>query len=95
MSSENYVVQVPAAADNGTTYGNDIIDLFKFGIGAYYTNQSQQFESKTRYDALNGQLYQNGVAATSLLPNGNGINNYLPLIIGGAILLVAVLAFKG
>lgn len=86
---------VAAAADNGTTYGSDIIDLFKFGIGAYYNNQSQQFESKTRYDALNGQLYQNGVAANPLLPNPSGVRNYLPWIIGGAVLLVAVLAFKG
>lgn len=87
MPAINYV---PQAADNSATYGNQLIDLFKFGVGAYYDNRASQFETKTRYEALNGQLFENGQSANALLPTVT--MNMMPyILIGGAVLLAVVL----
>lgn len=85
---------LPTTADSGYNYGAGIIDLFKFGVGAYYNNQNQtaMFDAKARYDSINGTLYQNGQAANPLTPTGQ--QNYMPLIIGAGVILAIVLLVK-
>lgn len=84
-----------STGDNGYNYGAGIIDLLKFGVGAYAGVQTAQLqlEDKSRYDALNGQLYQNGAAANAL--NAQTLTrNYMPLILGAAAILAVVLLVK-
>lgn len=83
---------LPDTADNTSNYGSQLIDLFKFGVGAYYDDRSRKLESKLRYEALNGQLYENGQAATALLPNGT--MNMTPLLLIGGVVLLAVLLMR-
>lgn len=78
--------------ENGYSYGKDIIDLFKFGVGQYYGSKTAEFESKARFDLLNGQLYQNGMPAGMFQSRG-GVN-MLPWIIGGVALVAVVLLVK-
>ncbi len=80
---------VPQTGDNGYDYGKGIIDLFKFGVGAYLANDLSKFEDKNQYNAAAGGLYKNGqYAGSSYAPHG-GMN--LPLIIGLGIAVVAVI----
>lgn len=85
---------MPTTGDSGFTYGQDIIGLFKFGVGAYFNSQNVQagLESKQRYDSLNGQLYQNGQVASPLLPTGG--TSYLPLLLGVGALVAIIFLIK-
>jgi hypothetical protein len=87
--------QTASTGDNGYNYGAQVLDLFKFGLGAYAGVKTAQIqlEDKSRYDALNGQLYQNGMAANGF--NASNMNqNYMPLILGAAAILAVVLLVK-
>lgn len=87
MPDVNYL---PQAADNSASYGNALIDLFKFGVGTYNDNRLREFEIKTRYEILNGNLYENGQAANQATSTGQ-INMMPYILIGGAVLLAVVL----
>jgi hypothetical protein len=76
-------------------YGQDVLDLFKFGIGAWSDNQkTQQLFDYKKFEATNGGLYQQGRAASMPAAASGGIS---PLVIVGigAIVVFALLSHKG
>lgn len=90
---EDALTDLPPTSDSGYDYGQGILDLFKFGVGAYANTQIAKIESKNRYDSVNGQLYMNGQRANPLKPQ-NQTSNVAPLLIGAAALVVVVLLLK-
>jgi hypothetical protein len=83
----------PNTGDSGFDYGQGLLTLFQSGIGAYERMQIAGFESKNRYDAINGNLYKNGQVANPLLANGS-MSSMMPLMLIGGLVLVAVLVMK-
>lgn len=52
----------PTTGDSGVTYGNDILSILKYGVGAYVGLESQKnyLENKTLYEASPSGLTENG-----------------------------------
>ena len=77
-------------------YGKQILDLFKFGVGAYSADQQNQrlFDYK-KYEATNGGLYQQGQGAMlNRTATGSGLSPVVMLGIG-ALVVFALLTHKG
>lgn len=82
---------VDAGGGPAASYGSQVLDIFKFGIGAY--NASQQRKDMIdlrRWEATNAGLYQQGQARA--LYGGNGQIGVMGIVALG---LIVYLAMKG
>lgn len=97
LSFQSTIV-TPADAGGGqpADYGAAVLDIFKFGVGAWsQANAQQQILDYKRFEATNGGLYQQGkTAALPAAANHGGISKNAMLAIG-AVLLFMVLTHKG
>lgn len=61
----------PTTGDSGVSYGNDILDLLKYGVGAYIGLESQRdyLEDKRFYMANSQGLTQSGQPAGGYSPS--------------------------
>lgn len=89
----------PSTSDGGWDYGSDVLDILKYGAGVLMMRNQAQWEDKRRYEqAANGIALQGQAAAVQAQATGmraGGLSGNLPLIlIGGAVLVVAVLLLK-
>lgn len=76
-------------------YSTSVLDLFKFGVGVWQQDQSQQrLIDYKRFEATNSGLYQQGQPAIFNRTAGGAVSPTVWLA-GGAILLVALLMHKG
>ena len=90
-------IPVPNDAAGGAPaqYTTQVLDLFKFGVGALadYSKTQQLFDYK-KFEATNGGLYQQGRSA-AMPAAANGGNSGLLLMGVAAVVLFAVLTHKG
>lgn len=87
---------VDAAGGAPADYGSSVLDIFKFGIGAWsQSNQQAQLLEYKRFEATNGGLYQQG--KTAALPSAakNGGLSQTTVLAIGAVILFMVLTHKG
>lgn len=87
---------VDAAGGSPGNYGQPVLDLFKFGIGAWQSNKAQQNAlDYLKYEASAGRLSQNGVPSSRVVsgsaPSG-GISTTTLLMIGGGLLAALLIA---
>lgn len=76
-------------------YGQAVLDVFKYGIGAYTaTVQQQNMLDYKRYEATNGGLFQQGRAATLPKASTGGASG-LVLMGVAAVVVFALLTHKG
>ena len=82
-------IPTPADTPGGAPaqYAQPILDIFKFGVGQYAAQQSQQqlFDYK-KFEATNGGLFQQGQQAT--LPKaatGSSMSPFMMLAIAGIV----------
>ncbi|MFZ3219886.1 MAG: hypothetical protein WA174_07625, partial [Rhodoferax sp.] len=77
-------------------YTQQVLDLFKFGIGAVAQNeQTRQMFDYKKFEATNGGLYQQGrSAAMPAAAQGGGTSGLVMMGIG-AIVVFALLTHKG
>lgn len=97
MADENYFVDVSDGVSGATShdYGADVLDLFKFGVGSYFNYKAQTIDPKTRYETFGDGLYANGqVANNPIQGSTTRAVNYTPWLIGGGVLLLAVVLLK-
>lgn len=87
-------VDTPAGAP--ANYSQQILDLFKFGVGTYAANQqSQQLFDYKKYEATNSGLYAQGQPAPiAKTATGSAMSPMIMLAIG-AVVVFAVLTHKG
>lgn len=89
----------PSSSDSGWSYGQDVVDILKYGVGVLMQRESQEWEDKRRYEiAANGIALQGQAAAVAARANGlqatafGGTSGVMPyVLIGGAVLLVVLL----
>lgn len=85
------VTPIDAGGGPSGNYGPAILDIFKFGVGAYQQNQNMTAAyDYRRFEATQAGLYQQGRPA-NLYGNANGGPSgmliFFALMIGGVILL--------
>ena len=79
-------------------YSSQVLDIFKFGVGVWANNQSQQnMLDYKRYEAAGGGLYQQGNTA-GIKATGNGVqvgvSNGMVMMVAAALALL-LLTKKG
>ncbi|MGL6080088.1 hypothetical protein [Methyloversatilis discipulorum] len=89
----------PSNSDSGWNYGQDVLDVLKYGAGILMQREQAAWEDKRLYEqAANGIALQGQAAAIQAQAAGlrsTGLSGSMPLIlIGGAVLVVAVLLLK-
>lgn len=86
----------PADAGGGApaNYGQNVLDVFKFGVGVWQQQQSQQqLLDYRRWEATQGAVNQQGQTA-GVRVSGGGISPKV-LIIGAVLLVGAIALAKG
>lgn len=92
------VTAQPVDAGGGPVgnYGQTVLDIFKFGVGVWNSNQQQQnlLEYK-RWEATRLGAYQQGQPALTLGANGRIVGGASGVVLVGIALLAVVLLQKG
>lgn len=79
------VAPQPADAGGGgaASYSSQILDVFKYGVGAYASLQQQQnMLDYRRWEATGGNLTQQGAARPGQTAGGAGMSQGMLLLIG-------------
>ena len=92
---------VDAAGGAPANYGSQILDLFKFGIGAATSLKAQQISANatsTPAVTANGQTslagQKSGVTASGIATPVSGMSMTTMLLIGGGLLVAAIVLKK-
>lgn len=87
---------VDAAGGAPGGYAQQVLDVFKFGVGAWQQQQqSQQMLDYRRWEATNAGLTQQGRTSPVSVAPGGGLTLSPLLIIGAGVILAAVLLARG
>jgi hypothetical protein len=90
------IVPTDTAGGQPAQYGQDILDVFKFGVQAWSDSnaRSQLFEYK-KFEATRGGLFQQGRGAfLSTSRNGGGVSPFV-MMAAAAVVVLVVLTRKG
>lgn len=84
----------PSTSDGGIDYGAAVLDVFKFGVGILATRNQAEWEDDRRYElAQNGIALQGQAAAVAVAAQRSGsgsLSDYMPLLLIGGAVIVAV-----
>lgn len=97
LIADSAIIAQPADTAGGmpAQYEQGILDIFKFGIGAWADNQkSQQLFEYKKFEATNGGLFQQGRNAYMPQAASGGTSSLVVMGLG-LIVLVALIAHKG
>lgn len=86
----------PSSSDGGWDYGNDVLDVLKYGAGVLLMRNQAEWMDDRRYEqAANGIALQGQAAAVQARATGLASTSMMPvLLIGGAVVIAAVLLLK-
>lgn len=97
LSGNAATIPQPADTAGGqpAQYGQAVLDIFKFGIGAYSaTVQQKNLLDYKRYEATSGGLYRQGVPGSMPAQAVAGNSNFLMMLAVGLVAVV-LLTHKG
>ena len=101
ISPELQLPSAPVDAGGGVpgSYTAEVLDLFKFGIGAWQANKAQNnLLDYKRYEAINGGLSQQGAPSANRVNGGSvgsgGMNTTTLLLIAGGVAVVGFLLLR-
>lgn len=87
---------VDAAGGAPGSYTQSVLDLFKFGIGAWQSTQAQSNQiDYLKYSTANGQLTKNGIPTNAVVVgSAPAMSGTMMMMVGAGLIVVALILAK-
>lgn len=95
--SQDYLPAQPVDTAGGVPgdYSQGVIDLFKYGIGAWQSNKAQTNQMDyLKWSTVNGVSSKNGVTSSAAVPSAFSLGNMGTMAIGAGVIILALVIYK-